>query len=128
MMAVLMLTAMVGTGWAQAAYFDADAVTRDCQRGQCKVALENVLANLAARSLPAEEMNSQIALLAAVLIELAKAGGSAISADTADALVMLASYSTDPGQQAALQQVALAVSRGEVGLFDTATPYAVSPT
>ena len=120
---------LIGSGAAhsQDSVFDTTALQKACQQQGCHALVEQILASSDVAAMAPEERNSQLALLAAILIEIAKTGPANIWDEIARSLVVLAEFSTDDLQVLAFRNAALAVSRGEVGLFDTTSPFAVSP-
>ena len=113
---------------AQVAQFDPVQLISQCSVQDCDQVLDNIFARLRASIADPLDLNSQIGLMAAVLVDAIGENPSLRTLElVARALTHLANLSSDPDQVASIIDVAGAVARGEVGLFDTLSPFAVSP-
>lgn len=115
--AVAVISALQATpSLAQDAAFDASAVTSACQSGGdgCLAAVQAALAAIEASGGDAAALNSQLGVLAGLLLELARAAPAATLAVFAQAMGAIADVSTDPAQQAQLRAVASDISDGNV--------------
>jgi hypothetical protein len=119
-------TALPVPALAQAAAFDVGQLAAACGAGSCASAVATILAQLKLRLTPAQ-LNEQLAIIANIAIQAAKDNPGA-AADIAVALNRIAAESTDPGQIAAIQQVAQLVASGGAAGVDIGTPVAGSAT
>lgn len=113
---------------AQALSFDRDAVVAACQGGNCAAFITNVVADLRNSGLTPDEINSQLGLLAALLVALAQDASEDTLAALSDALNEVAIASTDAVQADAIIDVARAVADGQAGQIDTSNPIGASPS
>ncbi len=113
---------------AQEALFDGGSLKQSCLAGQCVNATTSSLRGLQARRLEPDAFNSQVALVASVLFSAAQKADDTALEQIAQALRLLAMYSSDDAQIASLLQLARDVAAGKGKLFDLASPFAVSPS
>lgn len=112
---------------AQDAQFDPENLISACRLDTCQTEVNRVLQNLESRQLDDEQFNSQLGLIAAVLLEVGLDGDPENVEHVANALAGLATYSTDSLQRDALRGVALGLSRGDPDLLKTSEAVAASP-
>jgi hypothetical protein len=98
-----------------------------CRIGDCYTAVTAVAERLRRQAASPEEVNSLLALLAAMLFEWAKEADAAGLQALAEAMAGLAPYSTDPRQIRAFQEIAEVIRRGDAVLYDLSAPFAASP-
>ncbi|MFP1645474.1 hypothetical protein [Pontitalea aquivivens] len=115
-----------GAGGAQQALFDPGAISAGCAAGNCVGAVRASVTALQAQGLTAAAMNSQLAILAATLVQAAQTAPAATAADYATALEAVAAASTDPAQARAIASVAQAVGAGKAATIDLTTGIAAS--
>jgi len=113
---------------AQVFLFDGPGLRLLCQQGSCVPATRASIGLVQNEQLPDAEFNSQLGAMAAVLFEAARGADELTLLQIAEALRLLALFSTDAGQQASLIQVAGQIAQGGGDLFDLETPFAVSPS
>lgn len=103
---------------AETALFDASSVSTACGGGDaavCLAAVNQIIANLQAAGLTANQLNLQLAALASTLADVARNNPVAsVLLATSQALQTVANASTDPAQQAAILTLAAAVASGDV--------------
>lgn len=130
LMAVVMAMA-VGTPSllsAQTALFDSDRLQQRCAQADCVQALRDSVGQLQAQGLDDAEFNSQIGSMAAALFAAAKDASDPALAEIAQALLILAQFSSDVNQQESLVWVAGQLANGGADLFNLEDPFAVSPS
>ena len=113
---------------AQTLAFDRDAVVAACQGGNCAAFVANVVEDLRNSGLTPDEINSQLGLLAALLVALARDASEDRLTLLSDALNTVAVASTDAAQTDAITEVARAVAAGDAGQIDTSNPIGASPS
>lgn len=113
---------------AQVALFDAPGLLFECTRGNCETAIVVAVQQIRQRRLSGDEFNSQLGVLAAVLLQAARAADVAVARQISLAIGILAGFSTDQAQRAAFLRVASAIVSGDDALFDLSEPFAVSPS
>jgi len=111
---------------AQVAAFDPDQLQRDCLDGKCVDALNTAVAAVNLLNVTDGEVNSQIGLIAAVLLDAGRGAPVENLADIAGAIASLSGYSTDAQQRAAISQLAVDFAQGNVDFQDVSQPFAAS--
>lgn len=111
---------------AQQTLFDQRAISAGCAAGDCVGAVRVSVAALQAQGLAQPAMNSQLAILAAMLVQAAQPAPAAAAADYAAALEAVAAASTDPAQARAIAEVAQKVAAGNAATIDLTTGIAAS--
>lgn len=114
-----------GTVLAQAPAFDAAGLAAACGAGSCVSTVKRIIAQLKQTMTPAQ-VNAQLAIIANVVIQVAKENPAA-AVEIAAALREVSAGSTDPGQIAAILQVAELVAGGGAPGLDIGTAVAGSP-
>ena len=103
---------------AVTASFDVASIATACSGGDavvCLAVIEAIIAALQAAGLTPGELNSQIALLASSLADVARDNPvPAVLAATSQALGSVAAASTDPAQIAAIQTLAADVAANNI--------------
>ncbi|MFV2003429.1 MAG: hypothetical protein ACC619_10670, partial [Paracoccaceae bacterium] len=102
---------------AQVALFDAPGLLFECTRGNCENAIVVAVQQIRQRRLSEDEFNSQLGVLAAVLLQAARAADVAAARQISLAIEILAGFSTDQAQGAGFLRVAGAIVSGDAGVF-----------
>ena len=110
----------------QAIGFDPDVLVLQCQLGPCKPTIEGLTNDMRNSGLSEEEINEQIGVMAAILLDSGIGQTDQITTHVADALTALSDISTNSNQRDALQDVATELSAGELDQFATTAPVAAS--
>lgn len=105
---------------AQAIVFDRDGLVESCAASpeSCQFRVEDIISHLKGMDLSASEVNSQLGVIAAAVIEAAQGTGSVRFSGYGEALVVIAQSSSDPAQSSAINSVVARVSDGNLGAFD----------
>ncbi len=117
------LVALPGAGLAQA-LFEEQSLRAACRTDACGADVAATLARLRDAALQEPELNSQIGMLAAVLLDAAEAVEPEALPWLAAGLGELERATTDRAQAAAIGRVARAVASGQAGSVPAASAYA----
>jgi len=113
--------------FAQSILFDPEKLAAACRSDTCQVIVAETVQHLQSQNLEAEQFNSQLGIVAAVLLETAREMAGENPKHVVNALTDLAEYSTDRLQQDAFRNVAQALSRADPSLLTPSEAFAVSP-
>lgn len=114
-------------GTAQDALFDPQALKTACSQDACGEVTEDLLLGLQAQGLSGDALNSQVGLIAALVLASGRDNPGRNVDDIAQSLLALSSLSTDTAQRAGIENAAGAITRGDLTLLRTGEPFAVSP-
>ncbi len=112
---------------ARSAAFNESVLLERCTRLQCVLSVRELLALLRGQALAPELFNSQIGMAAAVLFDAARKADQKALPDIAEGLRLLAAATRDLRQRQSILTLAGQIEKGDPGLFDLETPFAVSP-
>ena len=127
LLAGLFATALPSGAQAQATLFDGALLRSACLQAQCVSTVQTEIQGLVSCQMRSDEFNSQLGVMAAILFDAARVADAVAAEQIAQALMLLAQFSTDAAQQNSLLQLASAVADGSIDLFDLGEPFAVSP-
>lgn len=119
--------APVSGAWGQATLFDSTFLRESCLQNRCEIALHRAVEQLLNSDIQADEFNSQLGAMAALLFEVARGADAEVALQVARGLLLLSQFSSDATQQNSLVQLANAIAEGRSDLFDLGQPFAVSP-
>lgn len=115
---------------AQTSFFDAEQLAAECSASpaSCQTHVANVLATLLSASLPANQLNTQLGVLASSVLHAAQATTTPTAARAlASTLQDIAAASSDMAQANAIRIVASNVAKGQAKNIDVMTAFAASP-
>ena len=97
---------------AQVAHFDIDELMASCQI-DCAGYIANLIAQLRARGVPQAQINEQVGLIAATLVEASASAPPEVRQQYAAGLQTIADGTDDPEQAANIRTVAVQIESGE---------------
>lgn len=113
---------------AQSALFDVDRLAIECGNNTCQSEVTGIWQNLKTMDLDDAQLNSQLGIMAAILLEVGRDTAPQNLKGVANALSGLAAHSTDSQQQGAFRNVAQALVRGDLSVLNPSEAFAVSPS
>jgi hypothetical protein len=120
-----------GQAQAQSAQVDQAFLSASCSGAafSCAFNVQQTIATLRQSGLSPAALNAQIGRIAAIVsAQVTASMPSAARARVAEALTVAADNSTDPAQQAGIQQAATVIATSEEGTFVSLPPLEGSPT
>lgn len=122
------LFAANGPAVAQNISFDPGAVRSACSGDTCSDAVLAAVSAIQGSGLAAAQMNEQLGVLAAVLVQVAQTTPSARQS-VARELSRVATVSTDRAQRSTIERVATRVAdaSNDIGTIETSSPIGASP-
>ena len=112
---------------AQSALFDTQELSAACSQNECRRGLQSVLGRLKSQNLSDDIFNSQIGIIAALLLNVGQSQTAPLNNEIAQDLFFLSGFSTDIAQRDGIERAATALHQSDLALLATAEPYAVSP-
>jgi len=113
---------------AQSARFNGARVHDMCLQGDCIRGTQAAVGQLLLQKLPPLEFNSQLGAIAALLFGITHDADEDLVAQIAEAMRLLALYTSDAIQRESFISVSAQIADGGSAGFDLSQPFAVSPS